>query len=303
MLSDRSYMRAPTTERGTSPLVWLISSVIAAFVLQLFFQSLQVRPGPDLAQKVALSSVGIRELHLWTLLSHAWVHDTQNILQIIGVVAGLILLGGELLEPMGARKFLLLYGASIVTGGLLWTLIHWNTGGVLVGASAGICGLLAYFAWLKPNLEVRFLLFFFIPVTVRPKKFVFLFGCVSIAACFFYEIYGATAPFSYTPSAQVGGLLAGWTFYQMTRSGSARASKYRGLNRFTADAIGRKGQISGDPERMQPVAVSTQRERQRVEIDRILDKINSTGLASLTNQEKRELNQAKNLGHEKRDTQ
>ena len=37
MLSDRSYMRAPTTERGTSPLVWLISSVIAAFVLQLFF--------------------------------------------------------------------------------------------------------------------------------------------------------------------------------------------------------------------------------------------------------------------------
>ena len=300
MLSDRSYMRAPTTERGTSALVWLISSVIAAFVLQLFFQSMQVRPGPDLAQRVALSSVGIRELHFWTLLSHAWVHDTQNILQIIGVVAGLVMLGGELLDPMGSRKFLLLYSASIVTGGLLWTLIHWNSGGVLIGATAGICGLLAYLAWLKPNFEVRFLLLFFIPVTVRPKKFVLLFGGVSIAACFFYEIYGAAAPFAYAPSSHVGGLIAGWTFYQMTRNGSARFSKYRDLDR-SSDVVRRKGQISGDPQRMQPVPPSTQHERQRVEIDRILDKINSTGLNSLTSQEKRELNLAKNLGAEKRD--
>jgi len=44
MLSDRSYMRPPSTERGTSAQVWLISSVIAGYVLQLFFQLLQARP-------------------------------------------------------------------------------------------------------------------------------------------------------------------------------------------------------------------------------------------------------------------
>ena len=86
----------------------------------------------------------------------------------------------------------------------------------------------------------------------------------------------------------------------MTQNGSARFSKHRDLDR-SSDVVRRKGQISGDPHRIQPVPPSTQHERQRVEIDRILDKINSTGLNSLTSQEKRELNLAKNLGAEKRD--
>ena len=296
MLSDRSYMRAPSTERGTSAHVWLISSVIAGYVLQLFFQFLQARPGPDLFQRVALSGFSLRELRLWTLLTYAWVHDTRNILQIIMVVAGLILLGGELLKSVGPRVFLILYATSIITGGLFWSVIHWRTGGVLAGATAGICGLLAYLAWLKPEIELRFLLFFFIPVAIRPKIFVILLACISVVASGFYEIYGAVAPFAYAPSSHFGGLFAGWLYYRLSQGGVGYFFRSRGT--ASASFSTRNHSIKTlDSAQLANLTPSKQREHLRAEVDRILDKINSTGLNSLTRDEKEKLNQAKNLRH------
>lgn len=294
MLSDRSYMRAPSTERGTSVHVWLISSVIAGYVLQLFFQFLQARPGPDLFQRVALSDLSLRQLRLWTLVTYAWVHDTRNILQIIMVVAGLVLLGGELLKSMTSRAFLILYATSVVTGGLFWSVIHWQTGGVLAGATAGICGLLAYFAWLRPEIELRFLLFFFIPIAIRPKIFVIVLACISIVAAGFYEIYGAVAPFAYAPSSHFGGLFAGWLYYRLSQGGVRYIFLSRGTtsDSFTSHNLGLK---FADRAQLASLTPSKQREHLRAEVDRILDKINSTGLKSLTREEKEKLNQAKNL--------
>ncbi len=294
MLSDRSYMRAPSTERGTSAHVWLISSVIAGYVLQLFFQFLQARPGPDLFQRVALSGFSLRELRLWTLLTHAWVHDTQNILQIIMVVAGLILLGGELLKSMRPRAFLILYGTSIITGGLFWSVIHWKTGGILAGATAGICGLLAYFAWLKPELELRFLLFFFIPVAVRPKYLVLVLASISVVASVYYEIYGAIAPFAYAPSSHFGGLFAGWLYFSITERGLGQLFRLRNTKSISLSQRSRDFKTTSSTE-LTSLTPSKQRELLREEVDRILDKINSTGLNSLSREEKEKLNQAKNL--------
>ncbi len=294
MLSDRSYMRAPSTERGTSAHVWLISSVIAGYVLQLFFQFLQARPGPDLFQRVALSGFSLRELRLWTLLTHAWVHDTQNILQIIMVVAGLILLGGELLKSMRPRAFLILYGTSIITGGLFWSVIHWKTGGILAGATAGICGLLAYFAWLKPELELRFLLFFFIPVAVRPKNLVLVLASISVVASVYYEIYGAIAPFAYAPSSHFGGLFAGWLYFSITERGLGQLFRLRNTKSISLSQRSRDFKTTSSTE-LTSLTPSKQRELLREEVDRILDKINSTGLNSLSREEKEKLNQAKNL--------
>jgi hypothetical protein len=44
-----------------------------------------------------------------------------------------------------------------------------------------------------------------------------------------------------------------------------------------------------------PLTPTKQRDHLRLEVDRILDKINSTGLNSLSRDEKEKLNQAKNL--------
>lgn len=294
MLSDRSYMRTPSTERGTSAQVWLISSVIAGYVLQLFFQLLEARPGPDLLQRVALSEFSLRELRLWTLLTHGWVHDTHNILPIILVVTGLIFLGGELLKSMTPRSFLVLYGASIVTGGLFWSVIHWKTGGVLAGATAGICGLLAYYAWLKPEIELRFLLFFFIPITIRPKIFVVALASVSVVASYFYEIYHAVAPFAYAPSSHFGGLFAGWLYFRLSQGGIGHFFRRRGANSASRSNL-RQAMSTVESSQPIPLTPNQQRELLRAEVDRILDKINTTGLNSLSRDEKEKLNQAKNL--------
>jgi len=268
--------------------------VIAGYVLQLFFQFLQARPGPDLFQRVALSTFSLKELRLWTLLTHAWVHDTHNILQIITVVAGLVLLGGELLKSMGPRAFLLLYGTSIITGGLFWSVIHWQTGGILAGATAGICGLLAYFAWLKPEIELRFLLFFFLPVAIKPKILVIALAGISVVASAFYEIYGAVAPFAYAPSSHFGGLFAGWLYFRLSQGEVGYFFRSRAIH--SASHSNRSQTVKTVNSSELPTLTPTkQREQLRSEVDRILDKINSTGLNSLSRDEKEKLNQAKNL--------
>jgi membrane associated rhomboid family serine protease len=155
-------MRGATTERGTSALVWLISSLLAAFVLEVFFRTIGVRAGPDLTGQTALTVSGFQNGRLWTVLTHAWLHSTENLLHIIAVVAGLALLGRELIPDIGSKKFLIVFFAGILTGALTWCAINWNRGGVLIGASSGVFCLLAFYTLRKPTVELNFLLFFFI---------------------------------------------------------------------------------------------------------------------------------------------
>ncbi len=45
MLSDRTYMRDNYPRERTSVLAWLISAIVAAFVLQLVFERILEMPG------------------------------------------------------------------------------------------------------------------------------------------------------------------------------------------------------------------------------------------------------------------
>lgn len=293
MLSDRSYMRGATTERGTSALVWLISSLLSAFVMEVFFRTIGVRAGPDLTSQAALTITGLQGLRLWTILTHAWLHSTENLLHIIAVVAGLSLLGRELIPTIGAKKFLAVFFTGIVVGALVWSAINWHRGGVLIGASAGVYGLLAFYTLLRPGVELNFLLFFFIPVSVRLKTVLYGMAIVALLASGFYEVFGATAPFPYAPSAHIGGLIAGWLCYRFGQINGRTAEMSSGGLETSSDF---DTSSDSDPELLAAAtpSASAQRQKLKVEVDRILDKINSTGLRSLTPAEKSILDRAKN---------
>ena len=292
MLSDRSYMRGATTERGTSALVWLISSLLAAFVMEVFFRTIGVRAGPDLTSQAALTINGLQNWRMWTVFTHAWLHSTENLLHIIAVVAGLALLGRDLIPTIGAKKFLTVFFASILLGAATWSVINWHRGGVLMGASAGVYGLLAFFALRKPGMELNFLLFFFIPVSVRLKTVLYGLAGIALAASAFYEVYGATAPFPYAPSAHIGGLIAGWLCHRLSHLKAPADDAFPGhLN----SAMDSENSTDDEADLVVSAAASVAARRQelKVEVDRILDKINSTGLRSLTVAEKRVLDRAK----------
>ncbi|HQU08607.1 MAG TPA: rhomboid family intramembrane serine protease, partial [Opitutales bacterium] len=67
------------------------------------------------------------------------------------------------MEPiLGSNRFLQLYLLCIVAGALTWLAVHWTGTDVLMGASAGVMGLLITFCALYPNDTITALLFFVI---------------------------------------------------------------------------------------------------------------------------------------------
>jgi len=293
MLSDRSYMRDDYPRNATSALTWLISATVAVFVLQHVFAKLLHSEG-TLENMLALTVDNVRAGKIWTLFTYSLLHSTVNILHIVANLLGLYFLGRVLQPMLGARRFLWLYATAVVTGGALWLATHWHGGGgVAIGASAGVAGLFVVFACFYPNQPMTFLLFFILPVTLKPKYVAFAFLGIELIGFFFYEIMGAVSPFGSTVahSAHLGGMLAGWIYYRYLHEATWRLPTARG-------DIELPGWLRKTSKAAPPAAYQvdlTRREDLRAEVDRILDKINSDGFGALTADEKRLLDEARDL--------
>lgn len=274
----------------TSVVVWLIAAIVAGFLLQTIFLR-WFGVGRTFVDLFALSVDGITSGKVWTLLTYSFLHSPSNLLHVIANLLGLYFLGRELLPVMGSKRFLWFYGAAAASGGLLWLAANWTTGGVVWGASAAVYGLLTIFACFYPNRQVTFLLFFVVPVTVKPKYVAYVLLGLDLCGFLFYEIMGAASPFGFAHSAHLGGMLAGWVYYRYIHEGKwsfGRAASFEmpkwARKRETASASAPRYKVN-----------LTDRSDLRAEVDRILDKINSQGFGSLTDEEKRVLDSAKDL--------
>lgn len=290
MLSDRSYMRDNYPRERASMLAWLISAIVAGFVLQLVFARILEMPGA-MEHFFGLSISGLKAGRIWTLLTYSFLHDTSNLLHIVGNLLGLYFLGRVLLPMLGTKRFLSLYGAMVLVGGALWAAVNWRLGGTVIGASAGVAGLFIVFACFYPNQPVTFLLFFILPVTLKPKYVAYFALGLDLAGCVFYEIMGVPSPFGFAHSAHLGGMAAGWIYYRYlheanwrfpSRSGDIELPKWM------------KKQAKNPTPAAYQVNVTNPGDL-RAEVDRILDKINSQGFGALTADEKRMLDDAKDL--------
>lgn len=290
MLSDRSYMRDNYPRERASILAWLISAIVAGFVLQLVFARILEMPGA-MEHFFGLSISGLKAGRIWTLLTYSFLHDTSNLLHIVGNLLGLYFLGRVLLPMLGTKRFLSLYGAMVLVGGALWAAVNWRLGGTVIGASAGVAGLFIVFACFYPNQPVTFLLFFILPVTLKPKYVAYFALGLDLAGCVFYEIMGVPSPFGFAHSAHLGGMAAGWIYYRYlheanwrfpSRSGDIELPKWM------------KKQAKNPTPAAYQVNVTNPGDL-RAEVDRILDKINSQGFGALTPDEKRMLDDAKDL--------
>lgn len=291
MLSDRSYMRSDYPRRATSALVWLIAGTVGAFIIQLVLGSPWFASGEGVLNQLALTTRNLQTGHLWTLATHALLHQTDQPFHILVTVLGLIFIGRELEPMLGSKRFIAVYAAAVVTGALTWSAVHWLHGGLHIGASAGILGLFVVLACLYPKQEINFLVMFLIPVTLRPLYFVYGLLALDLAGLFFYESGGAVAPFDYSPSAHLGGMLAGWIYFRYfhANNGWDRASSLEMPAWLRRLKMPRPAAPSFKPN---PGSSATDF---RAHVDLILDKINSQGFGALTEEEKRILDEAKDL--------
>ena len=143
-----------------------VGILIALNVGIFLYQSLRPDLDEQLLDLYALSSEGIEQGRWWQLVTHAFLHG--NIWHLLFNMAGLWFAGRIVERVMGTGRFLALYMACAVAGGLAQVLLE---GGrfLLLGASGAVCGTILAFATIFPEAQIVMLLFFVIPLRLRAK--------------------------------------------------------------------------------------------------------------------------------------
>jgi len=280
MLYDRKYMRKPLFQDGLHLADKLIILLLVSFVIQSLISLLGFEH--SFINKISLSRDGLGSGYLWTLVSYSILHEGP--LHLVFNLLGIHFIGRAVNRDIKSSDFVWLSAISAILGGVFWLLLN-SGASSLIGASAVVSGYLAYFCLQRPNEPINFLLFFVLPLSLKPK--IILYGVIGL------EIYGLIfSELSHgggiAHSAHLGGISAGFAFFMLQASNfSFPAVKFRAK----AKSNFREKKTYKPDFR---VNISTDQDVHE-EIDRILDKINAKGFGSLTNSEKQLLDRAKSF--------
>jgi membrane associated rhomboid family serine protease len=274
MLEDRDYMRQPEFgENSWGPrfaLTWT-TTLVAVYVVVLLAELSVERFFPGNASFLwnyfALSTGGLARGYVWQLLTYQFMH--AGWIHLILNSWALIVFGSALEQMLGARRYLTVLFLSGIAGGVFQVLLGmvWPAyfGGAVVGASAGVFGLVAAFAALVPNQELTMLIFFVIPVRMRAKTLLILSFVIALMGIIFPMGNIANA-------AHLGGMAMGWFYVKKIIGNPALMGtvESKPLFRFRSRS---------------PVAKPAE-ELDESDVDAVLDKISARGINSLTSKER-----------------
>jgi membrane associated rhomboid family serine protease len=294
MLDDRQYMRTPYRP-GWSMTTILCVTLAGCYLAQMVLHGLNLDGWVD--HWLALSKTGLTHGLVFQLLTYQFLHG--SFLHLLFNVIGLYFFGRAIEEMLGSAGMLKLYLASGVVGGLLHVGLGFAfplTFGTVavVGASAGIFGLVAAFATRAPDQPITLLVFFILPVTFRARALLIIEGCIAVAG-----VVGPLLFHNYTSNiahgAHLGGMLTGiaWIRWSMMPRPSfsfwrplmRRAQPRRESARVTLRRVSRS---AGRKAEELPPAEFISRE-----VDPILEKISARGIHSLTERERQILEAAR----------
>jgi membrane associated rhomboid family serine protease len=170
----------------------LIVACVLAYVGQLAFD-------PALLRWLALWPLGTL-FEPWQVLTYAFLHGSVG--HLFFNMFGLYIFGSELERVWGARRYAILYGASVAAAALTQLLAAAYSGGQYptVGASGGVFGLLLAFAVLFPR---RRLVLLFPPIPMPAWLFVSLYAIAELML----GLSGAQSGVAHF--AHLGGMLGG----------------------------------------------------------------------------------------------
>ena len=280
-------MREGYSQQERSALAGILLTLLAVYVLQ---SVLRWWFGLEFLERAfGLRGSLVGHGGFWSFFTYSLLHDTEKPIHLIFNAITIYLFGRTVQNDVGSRKFILLFTGSVFMGGLMWLLFNFNSPARLIGASAGALGILALYCLLHPDQPVTFLLFFVIPITIKPKYIGW--GVLGFELYFFLfrEISGST---NIAHSAHLGGMLGGWLFFKyalgrgpILKGARPKIKLPQWLKKRRPNAK-TYGSFSLNIDNRQIV---------KEEVDRILDKINSEGFGSLNEEEKRILDSAKDL--------
>ncbi len=202
----------------------------------------------------------------WTLITYMFLH--ADLMHLGFNMFGLFFFGRRLEDRLGGRNFLWLYFLSGITGALLYS--PFNPWMPMVGASGAVYGVLMGCAMYWPRQVIH--LFGVVPAEMR----------VIVAVLTVVSLYlGWVGGGNVAHFAHLGGFLGGFLYLKWWERRSPAAQ-------FRAKASPKKktAASTADIQRWQRIRREDMHPVNHEELDRILDKISSDGVASLTPDER-----------------
>jgi membrane associated rhomboid family serine protease len=260
---------------------WVTRLIIANAVVLLLLETVFTSEGAFRALAFDPANALSRP---WTFVTYMFVH--AGLLHLLANSLGLWMLGSAVEQRLGGEKFLLYYiycGVGAAFFALL--LSRFASVAPFVGASGSVLGLAVALAILWPDAEMIVIP---IPIPMKARTFaILLVGFNAIMALPFLR-GGSNVAYE----AHLGGALFGYLFFRLQSFGPESSAPRRQVQR---PVMVQPGAAEAERPRRVPAAAATAAAPSRSgdadpvarEMDRVLDKISAEGLASLTPDERR----------------
>jgi rhomboid family protein len=242
-------------------------NVVVYFLCSMTSQGGQVSQSPIFVFG-AMVTPYVQKGQIWRLVTSDYLH--WNMWHIGVNMLGLYFLGRPLEDVWGRKKFFIVYSLAGILGSLFYMLLNmigWLQLGVAAGASGCILGLLGAAAIMFPHAQVW--VYFLFPVKIRTAAIVMGLG-------YAYSVLFSTKNAGGNACHLVGLVFGVWWAMKGDRWWSRLASS-------------RRAHVVRQPGFHERV---TRRRADAELIDKILTKVHTTGMASLSDQEKRSLIEA-----------
>ncbi|WP_266202815.1 rhomboid family intramembrane serine protease [Pontibacter kalidii] len=233
----------------------------------------------------------------WTLITYFFTHE--GFLHILFNMLNLYWFGMLVTEYLGTRRLLSLYVLGGIAGGLLYIAMYnllpgfaeKSANSQLIGASASVLAVVVAAATLLPNYTFNLLL-------IGPVRIKYIAAAIVLLSWYFARASSDNAGGNI---AHLGGAFIGWLFVKQLQRGNDMGRPVLAVLDFFANLFKRKPKLkvthsSFTGGRAKPNGRSSSSNGpispDQSEIDRILDKISSSGYESLSKEEKQKLFQA-----------
>jgi membrane associated rhomboid family serine protease len=207
----------------------------------------------------------------WTLVTYMFLHGGLG--HLFFNMLSLFFFGPVVEGRLGSRHFLRLYLISGLTGAILSILFPRSMVSAtipIIGASGAVFGINLAFAYFWPRQQI----FIWGIIPIEARWLVLIMTVVSL----YYGFVGPAGGVAHL--AHLGGFLGGFVYLKwMERRQQAPLREWKDQSRPKTPKVETQGQSI---ERWSRIKRDNMHEVNRGELDRILDKISASGIASLT---------------------
>jgi membrane associated rhomboid family serine protease len=208
----------------------------------------------------------------WSLLTYMFVHGSFG--HLFFNMLALFFFGSPLEDRWGSRNFIKYYLICGLGGAALAFPFAYH--GVVLGASGAVYGIMLAFALNWPDQPIYVFGIF-------PLKAKYLIGIM-----FAFSLLSTVSPAGdgVAHFAHLGGIVAGWIYLKLDFRGPNAFKKLKRMVNKPKLTV-----VSTTPPEQKPRARSRREERALDDVDKVLDKISTQGMASLTPEERKLLDE------------